>query len=214
MEALTELEVALRDAERRVERRVGEARRVLLDGKAAQEEVQALQDRSEVLDEVIAALNSYADARQVDLQAKVEKLVTHGLRIVFGEDLEFKLLPGMKGKYATTDFVIRSRIGDDWIETPVLQARGGGVAAVVGFVLRVILLLLRPNHRHTMFLDETFAQLSEDYEEPLAEFIRDLTDRTDIQVLMVTHSGTYETAADASYRLRLEAGVTKVEKVS
>jgi hypothetical protein len=214
VETLTELEVALRAAERRVERRVGEARRVLLDGKAAQEEVQALQDRSEVLDEVITALNSYADQRQVDLQAKVEKLVTHGLRIVFGEDLEFRLVPGMKGKYATTDFVIRSQVGTDWIETPVLQARGGGVAAVVGFVLRVILLLLRPNHRHTMFLDETFAQLSEEYEEPLAEFIRELCERTDIQVMMVTHSASYDAAADASYRLRLEDGVTRVEKVT
>lgn len=214
MEALADLEVALRSAERRVERRVGEARRVLLDGKAAQEEVQALQERSAVLDEVIAALNSYADQRQVDLQAKVEKLVTHGLRIVFGEDLEFHLVPGMKGKYATTDFVIRSRVGEDWIETPVLQSRGGGVAAVVGFVLRVILLLLRPNARHTMFLDETFAQLSEDYEEPLAEFIRELTDRTDVQVVLVTHSSAYDAAADTAYRLRLEDGMTKVERIT
>jgi hypothetical protein len=211
---LTTLEASVRAAEGRVERRIGEARRVLLDAKAAQEEVSALEARSEVLDEVIEALNSYADQRQVDLQAKVEQLVTHGLRIVFGEDLEFHLVPGMKGKYATTDFMIRSRQGDEWIETPVLQARGGGVAAVVGFVIRVILLLLRPNSRHTLFLDETFAQLSEDYEEPLANFIRELVDRTDCQVVLVTHSNAYDAVADVAYRLRLEDGVTKVEKVS
>jgi hypothetical protein len=211
---LTTLEASVRAAEGRVERRIGEARRVLLDAKAAQQEVSALEARSEVLDEVIEALNSYADQRQVDLQAKVEQLVTHGLRIVFGEDLEFHLVPGMKGKYATTDFMIRSRQGDEWIETPVLQARGGGVAAVVGFVIRVILLLLRPNSRHTLFLDETFAQLSEDYEEPLANFIRELVDRTDCQVVLVTHSSAYDAVADVAYRLRLEDGVTKVEKVS
>jgi ABC-type glutathione transport system ATPase component len=211
---LTTLEASVRAAEGRVERRIGEARRVLLDAKAAQQEVSALEARSEVLDEVIEALNSYADQRQVDLQAKVEQLVTHGLRIVFGEDLEFHLVPGMKGKYATTDFMIRSRQGEEWIETPVLQARGGGVAAVVGFVIRVILLLLRPNSRHTLFLDETFAQLSEDYEEPLANFIRELVDRTDCQVVLVTHSNAYDAVADVAYRLRLEDGVTKVEKVS
>src|SRR5262245_31184761 len=60
------LETRLRAAERRVERRVGEARRVLLDGKAAEAEVADLTDRGAVLDEVIAALNSYADQRQVD----------------------------------------------------------------------------------------------------------------------------------------------------
>jgi hypothetical protein len=211
---LTTLEASVRAAEARVERRVGEARRVLLDAKAAQEEVKALEARAEVLDEVVEALNSYADQRQVDLQAKVEQLVTHGLRIVFGEDLEFHLIPGMKGRYQTTDFSIRSRRGEEWIETPVLQARGGGVAAVVGFVLRVILLLLRPNARHILFLDETFAQLSEDYEEPLANFIRELVDRTDVQVVLITHSTAYDAVADVAYRLRLEDGVTKVEKVT
>jgi ABC-type uncharacterized transport system YnjBCD ATPase subunit len=211
---LTTLEASVRAAEARVERRVGEGRRVLLDLQAAQDEVGYLQGRSAVLDEVIEALNSYADQRQVDLQAKVEQLVTHGLRIVFGEDLEFHLVPGMKGKYATTDFMVRSRRGEEWIETPVLQARGGGVAAVVGFVLRVILLLLRPNARHTLFLDETFAQLSEDYEEPLAQFIRELVDRTDVQVVLITHSSAYDAVADVAYRLRLEDGVTKVEKVT
>ena len=211
---LATLESSLRAVEGRVERRVGEARRVLLDAKAAQQEVQELEARSEVLDEVIEVLNSYADQRQVDLQAKVEQLVTHGLRIVFGEDMEFHLIPGMKGKYATTDFMIRSRRGEEWVETPVLQARGGGVAAVVGFVLRVILLLLRPNARHTLFLDETFAQLSEDYEEPLAQFIRELVDRTDCQVVLVTHSSAYDAVADTAYRLRLEDGVTKVERTA
>jgi DNA repair exonuclease SbcCD ATPase subunit len=213
MEDLDDLLARVAQAERSVDRRVGEARKVLTDGQGVQREVTVLEDRLEVLDEAIAALNSYADQRQVDLQTKIEQLVTHGLRVVFGEDMEFRLVAGTKGKYATTDFVVRSRKGDAWLETPVIAARGGGVAAVVGFILRVILLMLKPQTQHTLFLDESFAQLSADYEPALAEFIRELVDRTDMQVVLVTHSTAYDQVSDVAYRLSNEDGTTHVERL-
>lgn len=213
MDDLTPIATALAAVERTVERRVGEAKRVLQDGKAAAEEVADLESRIAILDEAMGALNSYADQTSTDLQTTIERLVTHGLRVVFNQEMEFSLQTGMRGKYATTDFVIRSKIGDEWVETPVMAARGGGVAAVTGFILRLILLLLRPNASHVLFLDETFAHLSEEYEPRLAEFIRELVDRTDVQIVMVTQSSAYDSAADVSYRLSNEDGRTKVERL-
>jgi DNA repair exonuclease SbcCD ATPase subunit len=215
MERVDQVEASLRAVETSVERQVGEYRHLLQEGAAAEQEVERLEQEIAVLDQAIAVLNSYADERQEDLQRRVEEMVTHGLRLVFDDqDLEFRLSPGTRGKYATMEFVLRTRKGEDWIETPVMDAAGGGVAAVVGFVLRVVLLMLRADTRKVLLLDETFAQLSAEYEPRLAEFIRELVDRTGMQVIMVTHSSAYDEAADTAYRLSLSEGVTQVERVS
>ena len=210
-EVLERLGAAVSSAEARVNQAVGEARQVFEHARDAQREVAELETYLQVCDEAIAVLNSYADQRQADLQHTIETLVTHGLRTIFGEGMSFHLVPGMKGKYATIDFVVRSVIDGEEVDTPVMEARGGGVAAVVGFLIRLVLLLLQPGKRHVMFLDETFAQLSSEYEPRLAEFISELVRKTDVQIVMVTHSDQYADAADAAYRFSLVDGETVVE---
>lgn len=200
-------------ARRALDRRAGEARSVATEGKARAEEVASLRGRVEALDEAIAVLSSYADSREAELNAKIEALVTEGLRTVFGDDLSFHIETKVKGKTTTSEFLIRSRVGDEVVETDILSARGGGVAAVAGFLLRLILLLLRDDAEPVLFLDETFAQLSAEYEPALAEFMRELVDRTPAQLIMVTHSTAYDDVADTAYRFRLEDGETKVERV-
>jgi DNA repair exonuclease SbcCD ATPase subunit len=214
MEVIDRLDNALSVAETRINRRVGEAKQVFEAGRRAEHEVTDLEARLEVLESAIEVLNSYADQQQEALQRTIETLVTHGLRTIFGPEMSFHVRGGMKGKYATIDFVVRTVVDGESIDTPVMDARGGGVAAVVGFLLRLVLLLLHPGKRHILFLDETFAQLSADYENRLAEFIRELVDkRPDIQIVMVTHSDQYGDVADRSYRFRLEDGITKVERL-
>lgn len=213
-ELLARIGVALSDSETKINRLVGEAKQVFENGKSAELEVAQLASYLEVLDETIVVLNSYADQRASDLQTTVETLVTHGLRTIFGGDMSFHLKPGMKGKYATMDFIVRSRTPEgEEVDTSIMDSRGGGVAAVVGFLIRLVLLLLHPGKRHILFLDETFAQLSAEYEPRLAEFIAELVRKTDVQIVMVTHSDQYADAADVGYRFRLVNGVTEVERV-
>lgn len=192
------------------ERATGEARGLVMRFRETQAEILELEKLTLSVDEAIGVLNSYADSRQETLQSKIETLVTEGLQTVFGDDLSFHAISKQQGKLAATEFVIRSKVGDDEIETPIMDARGGGVAAVAGFLLRVILLLLRTDARHVLFLDESFAQLSAEYEPRLAEFLRELVDRTGIQIVLVTHSDAYTDAADKIYRFALKDGITVV----
>jgi DNA repair exonuclease SbcCD ATPase subunit len=70
---------------------------------------------------------------------------------------------------------------------------------------------LTPGSRRVLFLDESFAQLSEEYEPRLAEFLRELVDKTDLQIIMVTHSHAFSDIADQVYRFDLnDAGTTVV----
>lgn len=208
--SLDSIEAAISFEEKDVQRLVGEAKVVATELKTRSAEIVELDSNIESLNEAIGVLSSFADDRQATLQVKVEKLVTHGLVTIFGEDMSFHILQSTKGKLAAADFVIRSKIGDQVIETPVMDARGGGVAAVVGFLLRLILLLLRPHARPILMLDESFAQLSAEYELRLADFLRELVDKSPVQLILVTHSTAFDDVADISYRFDLKAGKTVV----
>ncbi len=120
----------------------------------------------------------------------------------------------MRNKTPVVDFIIRSTLENEPLDTDILEARGGGLAATVGFLLRVVVLLLSADKTDTVLvLDETFAHVSAEYEPRLAEFIRELVDKTGVQVLMVTHSEAFSDAADVRYRFSLDNGLTRVEQV-
>lgn len=207
--ALTDVEGSLARAERAYERRVGEARALASQGRSAQDEAKELDALMEACEQAVAFLNSFADERQDAVQRRIEALVTHGVQTIFGQDMTFHVLSEQKANRTEVSFSLRSEMGDQVVETPILDARGGGVAAVIGFLLRLIITLLRQD-RPLLAVDEGFAQLSADYEPRLAEFLRELVDQTGVQIVLVTHSEAYAEHADKVYRFGQKQGQTTV----
>lgn len=202
-----------RSAGRALDRRRGEMQAVKTAAATTDEEIQRLSEEIELNGMVGTLLNSFAEDTHTALQKRIEAIVTHGLRMVMGEELSFHVTTSRHGKTAATDLTIRSIIDGCTVETDIMSARGGGVAAVAGALLRLTVMLLTPSIRPTLLLDETFAQLSEDKVPALIEFITELVQRTRAQVIIVTHTAPEEwtAAADKAYRLSNVRGKTKVE---
>jgi DNA repair exonuclease SbcCD ATPase subunit len=219
-----DLAAQVRAARTAVDRDAGEARAVGRAGQAATARVAQLKEQIALHERVIAALTKVGEERQAHAQQQVEGLVTQGLAAVFGEGMTFHVNQAVSGNQATVEFVIRSEhiAGDEagancdapmFVETPVIGARGGGVAAVTGFLLRLVVLLLTPSARRILFLDETFAHVSAEYREPLGQFLREVCDRAGTQIVMITHDPEYAALADTSYRLALGSdGATQVSQ--
>ena len=206
-----DLALAVRQSRKEADREAGEAAVIGRQGKAAKAEVARLRESLELHEQVLGVLTSVGEARQESAQRQVEGLVTRALQAVFEENLSFHLVPAVKGNQAVIDFVLRSRYGDTEIDTPVMEARGGGMAAVVGFVLRLVVLLLTPGARRILFLDESFGMVSAEYEPRVAEFLRQVADKAGVQIVLITHSRAYDDLADTSYELSLGAdGATQV----
>jgi DNA repair exonuclease SbcCD ATPase subunit len=196
------------------DQRVGQLRSLDASLKQAQAEVAQLTGRIEDLDQVAGLLTTYADDQQATVQGNIEKIVSTGLRTIFGEDLWLRIDNRLVGRRPELDFLLVSVIDGQTLETSILDARGGGVAAVAGFLIQAVLVLLTPGVRPVLFLDETFGQLSADYLEPLAGFIRELVDRSALQVVLVTHSDVFRNHADRAYEFEQVKGVTVVRSDS
>lgn len=195
---------------------IGQARTVKSAGLKTQKEVAELTAEKSRYEKAAAVLASIGEQRQQAAQEQVEALVTRGLQSVFGEELSFHIEQVMNGARPEVNFLIRSTLPDGKIiETDVLASRGGGLASVVGFLLRVVIMLLnRSAQQKVIFLDESFGMLSAQYEGRMAEFLRMLADEADIQFIIVTHSDAYSDLADKKYRLELDKhGITTSKEI-
>lgn len=149
-----------------------------------------------------SVLNQISEQSHNALLRHIEQTVTAGLSAIFGEGMALKLTQSTHGKLTTTNLTITS----DGMETDVLSARGGGVAATVGLLLRMVLVILDERLDKILILDETLAQVSSDYEEPLADFVQDLARSSGLQLIIITHSDAFDNVADTKYRLALVDG--------
>lgn len=215
MTTLHQLTERLRRARRELDRQVGEARLVAVTGQRITAEVAELRGTVELHEKAAVLLASIGEQRQATAQAQIEALVTKGLQSIFGDDLSFHLIAATRGKRPEVDFVVRSRLGDTVVDTDVLHARGGGMAAVIGLLLRIVLLLLIPGDRPIpLLLDETCAHVSAEYRPRVAAFLRELVDLTGrLQIVMVTHADEFADVADVRYRFTQVDGITEVRTV-
>lgn len=164
------------------------------------------------LEQVTHLLNSIAEEKQMRAQHDIEELVTRGLQTIFDDSLSFHIIQTTRGKTSIVEFVVRTTLEDRVVDTPVMDARGGGLAAVIGFLLRVVVMLLRNGARqqNLLLLDETFAMVSSEYLPVLGDFLRSIVEETGIQIIMVTHQNEFIDSADKVYRFSQEGGRTKV----
>lgn len=214
MNDLAALKARLAKARRVVDSQIAEARVIATKGVKIKEEISLAQNDVDLYNKVAITLASIGEQRQADAQKTIEELVTRGLTTIFNEDISFHLVQTQRGKTPEVKFLVKSRASNGrTIETSVMDARGGGMAAVVGFLLRLVVLLLSKDKKEPiLILDESFSHVSAEYERPLAEFIQQLVQKTKVQIILVTHSDAFSEFADKRYRFEQKDGTTNVKE--
>lgn len=215
MTELEQLGTAIKARRRELDDLSVEARLTLTRAQEVKAEIAELQSEISILEKSSIVLNSIAETRQIKAQTVIEELVTRGLQEIFDDTLSFHIVQKMNGKTVTVEFLVRTSLpGGVVVDTPVIDARGGGLAATIGFLLRVIIMLLRngKDQDNILILDETFAMVSAEYLDGLGNFIREIVEKTGIQVVMVTHQPEFLDFADKAYRFSMVDGKTKVEE--
>jgi DNA repair exonuclease SbcCD ATPase subunit len=158
-------------------------------------EIAALDSEATLLTHVNATLDTLIDLTTRESMGSVEQLVSYGLHAVFADlPLAFRLQVDTK---RGTQWV-EPRLIDGPVDAPVLDAFGGGPAAVVGFLLR-LLVCRRLGLAPVLLLDEPFSFVSAQYVEPLAKLLRELADAAGVTLVLVTHDRTYLSHATHAY---------------
>lgn len=211
-EKLSEVRHRIRAVEASVQQRRGMVTMLEQQKKIFDTEAENAAEDAARYESACVLLGTYADQREAEVHQKLTSLVSTGLTTIFQEDLRLVINAKQVGKRTDTEFRLLTAYGDYEVDTEILSARGGGVAAVTGFLLQTIMILLTKSPR-ILFLDEAFAQVSAEYEPRLADFLHELADDLGMQIVLVTHSHAYEEASEAVYRTSSKDGITSVERV-
>jgi DNA repair exonuclease SbcCD ATPase subunit len=213
---LDRLVVLTRTRRRELDSRAADARAVLTRGKETKEQIEVLTSTIAEMDKVTTLLNSLGEERQLKAQSTIEQLVTQGLHTIFDDTLSFHIVQSVRGKSANVEFIVRTTLpGNVIIDTPVMESRGGGMAATIGFLLRIVVMLLgkETSSENVLILDETFSHVSAEYLEGVGNFLREVVDKTGVQIIMVTHQDEFREYGDRVYEFSMDSqGHTQVRE--
>lgn len=123
------------------------------------------------------------------------KLITTGLQFVIpDQQLEFKIKQESKYNRVAMKFIL----DQDGMEGDPIASFGGGAAVVISLIMRIAV-MQRTGSGNLLILDESMLALSNAYVPTAASFMRQLSEETGVNILMVTHNPEFLANAHVAY---------------
>jgi len=174
---------------------------------AAEERVTATGDEAELLSTVLDRLQGMEEVWQRKFQRSMETIVSEGLSLVFGGELELMIVSSTKANMSAVEFVLKK----DGEEEDIMDGQGGGYIGIIAFLLRILLIVAsRPLLELILVMDEPFAHVSPEFRLPVAEMAAALRDRLGFQFIMVTQEREYVEVADVAYSFEVVRKSTRI----
>jgi len=183
------------------------------DLKLKKEKIKKISEELNILDKTNILLQKTSEYAREQSKYQIESLVTNCLQFVFDENIEFKIeITEAYGKPNAEFFVITN--GVETIKTKPEDSRGGGVIDIISLALRISFLQIhKPEVFGPLILDEPAKHVSEDFIFNVSEFLKQVSEMFNRQIIMVTHNNHLGSIADIAYRVELQGITSKVSPV-
>ena len=95
-----------------------------------------------------------------------------------------------------------------------LSASGVGAVDIASFALRIASWSMnRPHSRNVIILDEPFKCLSDNYQEKASQMVKELSEKLNLQFIIISHNQTLANAADRTFEVSIKNGISKVKQL-
>jgi DNA repair exonuclease SbcCD ATPase subunit len=153
-------------------------------------------------------INQVAQDTQQQLQYHISDITSLALESVFTDP--YKLVVDFVERRNKTECDIIFEKAEQQISP--LDASGYGAVDVASLALRVACWSMKfPRTRHTLILDEPFRFLSRDKQEMASIIKKEISDKLEIQFIIVTHEETLAKQADKTFNVKIQNKRTAVE---
>lgn len=155
-------------------------------------------------------LQTLSDTTRQQVIDRISSIVTDALQNIKDPNLEFKMVLSTERNQVDLSFyVVNKESGQEY---DILNSCGGSIADIVSFPLKFSLLMKwTPTLSRLLILDENFKFVSVSDQEPLGEFVRQISEKLGLQIILVTHSPTLSSKANKIFQVSQIKGVSKVE---
>lgn len=153
-----------------------------------------LSNKVNLLQEVNKFFADTISHKIVDTKIALENLVNQGLSYVFGDSIKIEIQSVFKNN--KTQFALS--VVKDKVNKGRAEDFGGGVLAVIAFLLKVSAVIITKTERFMIF-DESLTFVSVEYQEPLSKFISKLCEQMGFDIVLISHQPKLSTFADVVY---------------
>lgn len=181
----------------------------------AKSELVIICDNIELLEKVVILFQKTSQFAREQAKVQIESLVTKCLQFIFETNIEFLIeIEELRNK-ANAEFYVVSENEDTIIKTKPELSRGGGVVDIVSLALRIAFLQIhKPRIQGPLILDEPAKHVSEDYIFNVGDFLKQMSEMFNRQIIMVTHNQHLSAISNFCYQVELDGSrsfVTRVE---
>jgi DNA repair ATPase RecN len=156
-------------------------------------------------------LQTLSDVTRQQITERISGIVTDALQKVKDPNLEFRMHIVTERNQVEVKFVVHDKTTDK--EYDIIDSCGGSIADIVTYPLKIALLLKwEPVLSRIMILDENFKFVSVADQEPLGEFVRQVSEKLNLQTLLITHSPVISSKGHRIFEVAKSGETSKVEE--
>lgn len=154
-------------------------------------------------------LDLLASSRRGASKGKIETVVAEALKLVYGPEYGVEMEYSLKNNRSCLDIFVVRDTPDGKVKRQI-DGIGGGVSDTVSVPLRLMVLLGSRQTDRVCILDECYKHMDSERIEAVAEFLRAVSDRLNVQIVMATHHDAVEAIAEKTFLFSEKNGRSSV----
>jgi len=159
--------------------------------------------------EALVFLSDVANSRRGSMKGKIESVVTEALRLIYGKDYRVELSYAMKANRSSLEIELVRDLKAGEMRTDMGHF-GGGVSDTISVPLRLLVMLGSKQTEKVAVLDECWKHVDPERVKLVAEFLKVLTKRLGVQVVMCSHHEELREHSDKVFEVREKDGTSSV----
>ena len=175
---------------------------VAREGKEKKRLKRSVRDLDKQFENIVMAtkiVQEVASETQKQLEFQLSSIVTSAIQAIFKKNYEFKIDFIQKRNKTEADIYLLDEKGNKFYPQ---HDNGGGVVDVVAFSLRLACWRINnPKTRSMMIFDEPLKFVSEEYKEAVSDFLKEISEKMNMQIIMITHEKAFVEKADNIIRI-------------
>jgi DNA repair exonuclease SbcCD ATPase subunit len=167
-----------------------------------------LQNAQQSLEKAQVFIQTVAQQTQEQLRFHLQDIVQLAMDAVFPGEYEFNVIFEIKRGQTEARLVFMK----NGFEVDPIDASGGGVAELAAFSLRIATWTLGKTD-NVMLLDEPFKAVSLDVRPRAIEILKELSEKLNLQMIIITHDPAIVEMADKVFEVKLVNNISKVKEL-
>lgn len=188
----------------------------LIDRQARESEDKMVEfaEKMELSTEALQFLEEVANSRRSTMKGRIESVLTEALQLVYGDSRSIEMVYSVKNNRSHLAFEVIKQTDAGEVRR-ILDGTGAGlgVSDTVSVPLRLLILLGSKASDRVCVLDECYKHVDKERIMLVVKFLKVLTERLGMQVILLSHHEQLLPEVDAAYEVREGTDYSSVKRV-